>query len=123
MVESLKKFGWNISYAYQPENWYDIGSADVLISLVDDYDPQRVKSSCKSLIKIAWPQTGFDRWACSGFSDYDIILIPDQTTYNYMEKYGRKVVFHIDTNAEHSADKLKEALKQYNKNMLPGDNF
>ncbi len=66
LSKSLKKFGWNISFLLKNGScdWYDVGSdVDILISLLDAYDPRKIRCSNKSLIKIAWPRNWFERWA------------------------------------------------------------
>ncbi len=64
---------------------------DILISLLDIYDPRRIRSSNKSLIKIAWPRNWFDRWVSNpGFSDYDLVFAPSQTAMEYITENSDK---------------------------------
>ncbi|PAV06295.1 glycosyltransferase family protein [Methanobacterium bryantii] len=104
--ESLKKFGWEISFLSRrgSENWYDIkGDIDVVISLLDVYDPRKIRCPNKSLIKIAWLRNWFDRWISNpGFADYDILFASSQTACNYIkEKNGIKpLLFPLATNMD-----------------------
>lgn len=94
--ESLKKSGYDICFLSRrgPEDWYDIDEdVDILVALLDIYDPHKIKSRNKSLIKIAWCRNWFDRWVSNpGFQDYDLIFAPSETSCNYIkEKIGREV--------------------------------
>lgn len=88
--ESLKKFGCEICFLSRKGSnyWYEIDNdVDVLISLLDIYDPRRIRSRNKSLIKIAWPRNWFDRWISNpGFSSYDIVLAPSKISCDYIRK-------------------------------------
>ena len=102
--EGLKELGWQISFLSKSggKYWYKVDDdVDVIISLLDIYDPRRIISSNKSLIKIAWPRNWFDRWVSHpGFSRYDIILAPSQTAVNYITDQSNKKpeLFPIATN-------------------------
>ena len=102
--ESLKKFGWNISFLLRAgsHDWYDVNeNVDILISLLDVYDPRKIRCSNKSLIKIAWPRNWFERWVYNpGLSKYDLIFASSETACNYIEeKTGLKTfLLSIATN-------------------------
>jgi len=104
--EGLKKLGWEISFLSRrgPENWYDVGEdVDILISMLDAYNPQKIKCSNKSLIKIAWLRNWFNRWISSpGFTDYDILFASSRTACNHIkERSGREVLLlPIATNSD-----------------------
>lgn len=89
--EFLAKFGWEINYLAKngPEYWYEVDeTVDVVISLLDIFDPRRIKCSNSSLIKIAWPRNWFDRWISHpGFKTYDIILTPSKTSAKYVKEH------------------------------------
>ncbi len=95
--ESLKKSGYEVSFVSRrgPEDWYEIDEdVDVLISLLDIYDPRKIKSHNKSLIKIAWPRNWFDRWVSNpGLSYFDIIFAPSEIACSYIrEKSGNEAL-------------------------------
>ncbi len=87
--EGLKKFGWEINFLSKkgPENWYRVKEdVDILISLLDTYDPRKIKSKNSSLLKIAWARNWFDRWVLNpGFSSYDIIMASSSKAADYIE--------------------------------------
>ncbi len=110
--EGLKKLGWNVTFLSRrgPGNWYEVKEdVDILISLLDVYDPRKVKCNNKSLIKIAWPRNWFDKWVSnSGFSDYDIVFAPSETSCNYIkEKSGKEaLLFPLATNTDRFNDSI-----------------
>lgn len=112
--EGLKKLGWEIIFLSRkgPENWYDIGEdVDVLISMLDVYNPQKIKSSSKSLIKVAWLRNWFNRWISSpGFADYDIIFASSKTACNHIkDKSGREaLLLPIATNSTRFNDNISQ---------------
>ncbi|MDO8870921.1 MAG: glycosyltransferase [Methanobacteriaceae archaeon] len=115
--EGLKTLGWNICFLTRRKSfkwWYVVEeNVDIIISLLDSYNPQKIKSSKKSLIKIAWARNWFERWVSNpGFSDYDLVFGSSQTACNYlMEKSGHKALlmpiatnsarFHPDISPSH----------------------
>jgi O-antigen biosynthesis protein len=111
--EGLKKLGWHIGFL--PKNgskyWYEVDEdVDVLISLLDSYNPRRIISSNKSLIKIAWPRNWFDRWIINpGFSSYNMILVPSETALEYIKikTNNDPFLFPIATNPDRFNDKIK----------------
>lgn len=112
--KSLKKLGWNISFLSRNGhgNWYKVEEdVDVLISLLDAYNPHKIKCSNKSLIKIAWPRNWFDRWVSnSGFLEYDIVLASSKTACKYIkEKSGVKAfLMPIATNSTRFHDNISQ---------------
>ncbi len=88
--DSLKEFGWNISFLTRKglHDWYDVGSdVDILISMLESYDPRKIRCSNRSLIKIAWPRNWFERWIYNpGLSKYDFIFASSETACNFIEE-------------------------------------
>ena len=111
--ESLKEFGWEIIFVSKNGEgyWYEIdGEVDVLISMLDIFDPRRIRSSNSSLIKIAWPRNWFDRWVTNpGFKDYDMVFAPSNIALEYIKKRSDKVpiLFPIATNPSRFNDRIK----------------
>lgn len=110
--EFLKKFGWEIIFLPQKGSnyWYAIEEdVDVIISLLDLYNPRKIKTSNKSLIKIAWARNWFDRWISNpGFSDYDIIFASSKVACDYIKtETGKKCyLLPIATNVERFNDEI-----------------
>jgi hypothetical protein len=102
--EALKKFGWEILFVSRNGQgyWYEVNvEVDVLISMLDTFDPRRIRSSNNSLIKIAWPRNWFDRWVYNpGFKNYDMILVTSKIALEYIKERSEKVpiLFPIATN-------------------------
>ncbi|MGB7970086.1 MAG: glycosyltransferase [Methanobacterium sp.] len=116
--EALEKFGWEISFL--PRNgrgyWYEVdANVDVLISMLDNFDPRRIRSSNNALIKIAWPRNWFDRWVSNhGFKNYDIILAPSKISIEYIKERSDKkpILFPIATNQS-----------RFNKDITPKNEY
>lgn len=103
---SLQKLGWNVEYISRRgrHNWYDIDTNfDVVISLLDAYNPSNIKCGNSDLIKIAWMRNWFDRWIDNpGFDQYDILLASSKIASKYVQdRTGKNVnVLSIATNME-----------------------
>lgn len=116
--EGLKKLGYNITFLPRngPGYWYEVEEdVDILISMLDAYDPRKVKCTNKSLIKIAWPRNWFDRWVTNPeFSDYDIIFAPSETSCRYIkENSGRDAsLLPLATNTD-----------RFNENISPCEEY
>ena len=111
--ESFKKLGWHVGFL--PKNgskyWYEIDEKfDVVISLLDIYDPRRIISTNKSIVKIAWPRNWFDRWVSHpGFPNYDIVFAPSKVAVEYIKNRTDKIPFllPIATNPERFNGNIK----------------
>ena len=111
--ESFKKLGWYVGFL--PKNgskyWYEVDKeVDVVISLLDIYDPRRIISKNKSLVKIAWPRNWFDRWVSHpGFPYYDIVFAPSEVAVEYIKNRTDKHPFllPIATNPERFNSNIK----------------
>ena len=116
--EGLKEFGWDVTFLSKKglENWYYIEEdVNFVISMLDVYDPRKIKSNNDSIVKIAWTRNWFDRWAMNpGFSDYDIILASSTRAVNYIKtKTGREtLLLPIATNS-----------KRFNSSIIPCEEY
>lgn len=116
--EGLKKLGWKISFISRkgPENWYAVeDDVDVLISLLDDYNPEKIRNSKKSLIKIAWARNWFERWISNpGFSEYDLVFASSPTSCDYIAENSETspLLLPIATNSD-----------RFNENIFPSDEY
>lgn len=112
--ESLKKLGWKITFLPRngAHNWYKVDKdVDILISLLDMYNPTKIKCANKSLIKIAWARNWFDRWVSnSGFKKYDIVFASSKKACDYIkEKSGKNsILLPLATNI----DRFNEDVQQ-----------
>ncbi|MDI6644800.1 MAG: glycosyltransferase [Methanobacteriaceae archaeon] len=110
--EALKKLGWEVEFLPRKGSgyWYAIDKdVDVILSLLDSYDPRKIKTSNKNLIKIAWLRNWFPRWISNpGFYDYNIIFANSKIACDYVEsKTGQKCnLLPIATNINRFNDKV-----------------
>lgn len=64
---------------------YDLESFDVVIAMIDDYDPRRIRNAAPSLIKIVWVRNWFDRFAASESAPlFDSIWASSQTACDFL---------------------------------------
>jgi len=110
--EALKTYGWEITFLPRKGSgyWYAVDeNVDVVISLLDSYDPRKIKTSNKSLIKIAWLRNWFDRWVSNpGFSEYNIIFANSNIACNYVKGETNKECYllPIATNTSRFNNKI-----------------
>ena len=107
LAGALERKGWKtvmLSRKELGDGWYCIGpDVDVLVSLLEDYDPQHIDEGSSDLITVGWARNWFERWADSpGTGLYDILLASSRTACGMLEaKTGRKTeLFPIAANAE-----------------------
>lgn len=116
--EALKGFSSKISFLPKNGNgyWYEVDDeVDVLISMLDNFDPRRIRSKNNSLIKIAWPRNWFDRWVSNpGFKNYDIIFVPSKISLEYVKERSNKnpILFPIATNPSRFNENINQK-KEY----------
>ena len=115
LAAALERRGWRTVMLPRKEmgdGWYRIGpETDVLISLLEDYDPQHIDEGAPDLITVGWARNWFDRWADSpGVNLYDILLASSETACRELtEKTGRKAeLFPIAANAERFREEPQE---------------
>ena len=120
LASSLEKRGYKIRYLCRrgPENWYDVGEdVDVLISMLDAYDLNRMYHIREDLVTVAWARNWFSRWIGNpSIQRYSLVLASSKTACDYMEQAtGLKVtLFPIATNA----DRFRSVMNQPEK---PGE--
>lgn len=105
LADSFKSMGYNIVYLQRRKaNWYNIPKGiDILISMLDAYDLNKIKQKNLNLITIAWIRNWPDRWLKnSSFNKYSMIFASSQTLCNIIkEKSSRDAtLFPIATSPE-----------------------
>jgi len=116
--EAMKSLGWEIYFLNRkgPGDWYEVGEhIDIVISMLDVYDPRKIKNAKNSLIKIGWARNWFDRWVSSpGFDRYDLAFASSKIACDFMqEKSGKEVILlPIATNPDRFNEKVK-GIDQY----------
>lgn len=86
-----------------PPRWYDLAGVDVLIALLDDYDPRQIKEPALTVTLVAWARNWFDRWCTNPAIDaFHHVWASSETAAGYMrEKLLRPVeVVRLATNLE-----------------------
>ncbi|MBI4645377.1 MAG: glycosyltransferase [Bacteroidia bacterium] len=103
---SMEKIEWHVTLIPRTggNNWHVIpNNVQVVINLLDEWNPLAVISENKSLIKIAWARNWFDKWAKHpGFADYDIIITSSKNAIPLLQKHTSSPIYFmpIATNPE-----------------------
>ena len=107
LAGALERRGWKTRMLSRKElgdRWYRIGpEADLLVSMLEDYDPQHIDEGAPGLVTVGWARNWFSRWADRpGTGLYDLLLASSEAACRELEeKTGRKAVcFPIAANAE-----------------------
>jgi GT2 family glycosyltransferase len=104
--QGLKIFDWEIKFLprFGPENWYDVGEdVDILIAMIDVFDPRMIINANSYLIKVAWLRNWFDRWMRNpGFMEYDMLFTASNRAIEYIHEQSGKMplLMPIATNLE-----------------------
>lgn len=104
---SLVKRGYHVYYVARRDknkSWYKLDdNTDVVISLLEAYNPKNIVCANKKITKIAWMRNWFDRWIdSSGFEHYDILLASSKIACDFIQdKTNKKAhLLPIATNPE-----------------------
>ena len=106
LATSLSKHGHRIKYLCRrgPADWYDVGEdVDVLISMLDAYDLNKMRHTKDNLVTVAWARNWFTRWVVNpSIHQYSLVLASSKSACNYMaECTNMKVtLFPIATNGD-----------------------
>ena len=107
LAGALEKRGWRTKFLPRTEpgnGWYRVGKeTDVLISMLEDYDPQHIAEEAPGLMTVGWARNWFSRWAERPGTDlYDLLLASSRTACRELEeRLSRRVrLFPIATNEE-----------------------
>ncbi|WP_155644358.1 glycosyltransferase [Burkholderia territorii] len=81
------EFGWHVEYRPRGDQWYSLTDVDIVVAMVDAYDPRRVRDAHPGLVKIAWARNWFERWCDREWHDeYDVYLASSELSANYFEE-------------------------------------
>jgi glycosyltransferase involved in cell wall biosynthesis len=111
--EALKELGFEIEFlARNPRDYYYVGEdVDFIISMLHDFDPRKIISSNKSLVKIAWARNWFDGWVKQPyFQDFDIVFASSKVGCEFInDKNGKEtVLLPIATNPSRFNDNISQ---------------
>jgi spore maturation protein CgeB/GT2 family glycosyltransferase len=105
------EFGWKIRYLSRQNEWYDLEGVDVLVVLIDSYEPSKIRQTKPDLVKVAWMRNWFERWASRpDFDHYDLYFCSSTKSARWLREAHRKPawVFPLATNphsfAQHRPD-------------------
>ena len=114
----LKKFGWKVIYLRRKANeWYKIPTdVDVIISLLDAYDPSKIPKNDKKVITIAWARNWFDRWAKQkAFNQYDLVFASSKIACDYIDEHSNQTahLLPIATNPHKFDTNNRQPISKY----------
>jgi GT2 family glycosyltransferase len=95
------EFGWKIRYLSHQNDWYDLEGVDVLVVLIDSYEPSKIRRAKPDLAKVAWMRNWFERWVSRpDFDHYDLYLCSSIKSARWLREAHRKPawVFPLATN-------------------------
>ena len=105
LAAALEKQGCRCVFVSRQEPdaaWYRLTpEVDVLVSMLEHYDPQNIRNESSGLKLVAWARNWFGAWADSpGIADYDIVLASSPTACALLSgRLGREVpLFPIAAN-------------------------
>ena len=109
LATTLASYGWHIHYLSRKKaEWYHISeTTDILLTLLDAYDLNKLPKRKKRLITIAWARNWFDLWCKKPcFNGYDIVLASSQNACNYIQQHSQQTPFllPIATNPAHFSE-------------------
>jgi O-antigen biosynthesis protein len=82
-----RQFGWHVEFRPRGDAWYDLAGIDIVVAMVDAYDPTRIKNAHPALLKVAWARNWFDRWCeREGHGEFDLFLASSSASADYMQR-------------------------------------
>jgi hypothetical protein len=69
----------HIKLLFKGSTYYDLRGVDILVAMLDDYDPGKIVNAKASLIKVAWLRNWFHRWISRPWiSNFNLLLSSSQ---------------------------------------------
>ena len=96
LATALEAYGWKIVYlSRKKKEWYTLSEdIDIVLSLLDSYDLNKIPKRKKSLITIAWARNWFDLWCnMPCFNDYSIVFASSQIACDYIQQHSKQSPF------------------------------
>lgn len=89
LASELKKRGFGVDFkSKNSPDAFEINSTDVVISLINSYDINKIKCTNPLLIKIAWILNWPEYWVDKKyFESYDIILTSNSKSLHYIDEH------------------------------------
>lgn len=92
LVEALRgRFGCEVSLRLQGEGWYALAGVDVVVAMVDHYDPRAIREAEPGLVRVAWARDCFEHWVQQpGRQAFDLVLAPSVSAARFLsERMGK----------------------------------
>ncbi len=90
---SLESYGWKVIFLSRKKGeWYHFSErVNVLLSLLDSYNLNKICSRKNNLITIAWARNWFDNWCdMPCFNAYNIVFSSSKISCDYIKKNSRQ---------------------------------
>lgn len=104
LAEALRgRFGCEVSLRAEGEGWYRLAGVDVVVAMVDHYDPRAIREAEPGLVRVAWARNWFERWAQQpGRQAFDVVLASSVPAARFLsERMGRRAkVLRLATNPQ-----------------------
>ena len=106
LSDSLQKLGYKTEFLsinhspYENDAYKVSDDIDVVISLLDKYDINQIKTKNTMLVKIAWVRNWIERWVEQDFfEDFDLILASSTRAIEYIKQHTgfNPILFPIAT--------------------------
>lgn len=89
LAAELENFGFNVVYLtrYSGDWYFRAGECAVIISLLEIYNPLKIRKQGAKPIHVAWARNWFDRWAkAPGITHYDYVMASSKSSADYLQK-------------------------------------
>jgi GT2 family glycosyltransferase/spore maturation protein CgeB len=111
----IEEFAWEIEFRPAGKGWYELDGVDIVVAMVDAYNPREICRSHPGLVKIAWARNWFDRWCHQEWHDeYDMYFASSKASAEYIcSKLGHHPkILRIATNPERFWRKRREVSRK-----------
>lgn len=80
-----RRFGWQIDYLPRGPDWYALAGFDVVVAMVDAFDPRCIHGHHARLVRVAWARNWFERWCDRPWAgSFDLYLSSSQRSARYL---------------------------------------
>lgn len=95
-----QRFGWTVQYVPEAD-WYEHIETDILVSMLDHFDPRPTKTSDPNVTTVAWARNWFEQWSDAPWLEqYDVLLASSRRGARVITEKAKKIcsLFLIATN-------------------------
>lgn len=105
LATELEKYGFSIRFvAKHRGGWYHTPpNTRVLIAMLDDFDPRRIKTREEPPVTVAWARNWFSQWGRNpGLKKYDLLAASSQTAVEELKRHyeGKIALLPIASNPQ-----------------------